>query len=107
MNTIQQGVITLLKSAVLQKALPLQADFDLDQAYRNLKRHHMSALIFEGALLCGIPEETPVMQHLLRSSCKAVMVNDRQIRAINQICQAFEANHIDYIMLCIPNRSCG
>ena len=49
MNTIQQGVITLLKSAVLQKALPLQADFDLDQAYRNLKRHHMSALIFEGA----------------------------------------------------------
>lgn len=99
MNTIQQGVITLLKSAVLQKALPLQVDFDLDQAYRNLKRHHMSALIFEGALLCGIPEETPVMQHLLRSSCKAVMVNDRQIRAINQICQAFEANHIDYIML--------
>lgn len=99
MNTTQQGVITLLKSAVLQKALPLPADFDLALAYPNLKRHHMSALLFEGALLCGIPEETPVMQHLLQSSCKAVMVNERQIRAINRICRTFEANHIDYIML--------
>ena len=99
MNTTQQGVITLLKSAVLQKALPLPADFDLALAYPNLKRHHMSALLFEGALLCGIPEETPVMQHLLQSSCKAVMVNERQIRGINRICRAFEANHIDYILL--------
>ena len=99
MNTIQQGAITLLKSAVLQKSLPLPADFDLAQAYPDLKRHHMSAMLFEGALLCGIPEETPVMQHLLQNSCKAIMVNERQMRVTNQVCAAFEAHDIDYVLL--------
>lgn len=99
MNTTQQGVITLLKSAVLQKALPLPAGFDLEQAYPNLKQHHMSAMLFEGAVLCGVPQDLPIMKRLLQSNCKALLVSERQIRLTNQICDAFEANGIDYMLL--------
>ena len=99
MNTTQQGVITLLKSAVLQRALPLPAEFDLEQAYPQLKRHHMSSTVFEGAVLCGIPQDTPFMQRLLQRSCKALLISERQMRMTKRIEDAFEANGIDYMLL--------
>lgn len=99
MNTMQQGVITLLKSAVLQRAFPLPPDFDLEEAYPQLKRHHMDAMLFEGAVLCGIPQEMPVMQKLLRSSCKALLTSERQVHTAKRICEAFDENGIDYMLL--------
>lgn len=99
MNTTQQGVITLLKSAVLQHALPLPAEFDLEQAYPQLKRHHMSSTVFEGAVLCGIPQDTPFMHRLLQRSCKALLISERQMRMTKRIADAFEANGIDYMLL--------
>ena len=54
MNATQIGVITLLKSAINQQPYELPAGFDIEQAYPDIKRHHISALIFEGAVLCGI-----------------------------------------------------
>lgn len=99
MNTMQKGVIALLKSAVIQQKLTLPADFDLESTYPKLKRHHMSATVFEGAVLCGIDQESPVMQQLLQSSCKALLVSERQMRLANRICAAFDENGIDYMLL--------
>ena len=99
MNITQQGVITLLKSAVRQQALPLPAGFDLEQAYPELKKHHMSSVLLEGAVLCGIPQDTPFMQRLLQSSCKALVVSERQMRLTRRISEAFDANGIDYMLL--------
>lgn len=99
MNMTQQGVITLLKSAVLQQPLPLPAEFDLEQAHQNLKKHHMSSAIFEGATLCGISQEMPIMHRLLQSSCKALLVSERQVRMTDRISAAFEENGIDYMLL--------
>jgi hypothetical protein len=99
MNTTQQGVITLLKSAVLQKPLQLPADFDLEQAAYQVKKHHMSALLYEGATLCGISQELPIMQHLMQNCCKAILLSERQVRLTKQICDVFEENGIDYMLL--------
>lgn len=99
MNTTQQGVITLLKSAVLQQALPLPEGFDLELAYKNLIKHHMSSTIFEGALLCGISQELPIMQYLLQCSCKALQISERQVRMTKRISTAFEENGLDYMLL--------
>ena len=99
MNTMQKGVITLLKSAVTQQCYLLPSDFDLEEAYPKLKRHHMAATVFEGAVLCGISQDLPIMQQLLQSSCKALLVSERQLRLTDRICAAFDENRIDYMLL--------
>lgn len=99
MNITQQGVITLLKSAVLQKPLPLPVEFDIERAVEQVKKHHMTALLYEGAILCGVSGQLPIMQRLFRDYCKSVIVNERQMRQLYSILAAFDANGIDYMML--------
>lgn len=99
MNMMQTGVVTLLKSAVTQQGYPLPDGFDLEAVYPKLKRHHMAALIYEGAVLCGIAEEMPVMQQLFQSYCKSMVVSERQMQEISRIFQAFAENGIDYLPL--------
>ena len=64
MNTMQQGVITLLRSAITGEKLALPEGFDLEGAYPELKKHHMDAMLYEGAVRCGISKQLPVMQQL-------------------------------------------
>ena len=99
MNTMQTGIVTLIKCAVTQKCAALPADFDLEIEYPKVKRHHMASLIYEGALHCGISADIPVMKTLLQSYCKSVLISERQMREVQRICAAFDENEIDYMLL--------
>ena len=99
MKTIQKGTIALLKSAVSQRECALPQNFDLEAAYPLLKRHHMDALLYEGAMLCGIPKDLPVMKLLLSNYCRSLMASEAQMREVNRIFDAFEENSIDYMPL--------
>lgn len=99
MDTIQQGVITLLKSAVTGEALPLPEGFDLEAACRDLQAHYMAPLLYTGAVHCGIPREQSVMQQLFHSYCKALLVSEGQLRQLERIFAAFDAEGIDYMPL--------
>jgi len=99
MNVTQQGIITLLKSAVLQQPLALPADFDVEAAVQIIKRHHMAALAYEGAVLCGISRQHPQMQAMFRSCCKALQISVRQQQTLDCVFAAFEENGIDYMPL--------
>ena len=99
MNTMQTGAIALLKSAVLQRPCPLPADFDLQASYAQLKSHHMDALLYEGALLCQIDRQLPVMKELFQKYCKSLIVSEGQMRAVEQIFAAFDRHQIDYLPL--------
>ena len=99
MNIMQRGVVTLLRSAITGERLPLPEGFDLELAYPELKKHHMDAMLYEGAVRCGISKQLPVMQQLFRSYCKALLVSEGQLRQIQRIFAAFEENGIDYMPL--------
>jgi len=101
MNTMQRGIITLLKSAVTEQALalPLPEDFDLTAAEPLIKRHHMVTLVYDGAARCGIPTQHPVMGRLFLHYCKAVQTSDRQMKALKRLFEAFEEQGIDYMPL--------
>ncbi len=103
MNTMQTAVVTLLKSAVTQQSYPLPEDFDLDTAYPQLKRHHMASLLYEGAVLCGVDQQLPVMGKLFESYCKSLLVSQKQMREIDRIFQAFDENGVDYL----PMKGCN
>lgn len=99
MNTMQRGIITLLKSAVTETSLELPAEFDLQAAYPLLKRHHMATLVYDGAVRCGIDSSLPVMQKLFQSYVKLMLVSERQMAAVKRVCSAFDAASIDYMPL--------
>lgn len=99
MDAQQQGILTLLRSAVTGEALSLPEGFDLDAAYTLIKAHKIAPLAYEGALHCGVSQQHPVMMHLFQASCRAIQVNERQMRELHEIYAAFEEAGVDYLPL--------
>ena len=99
MNTLHQGITALLRSAITGEKLPLPENFDLEEAYPQMKRHHMDALLYEGAMCCGISRQLPVMQMLFKQYCRAFFINEGQQQMLEQLFEAFEENKIDYMPL--------
>ena len=64
MDNMHRGIITLIKSAVLQQPLELPVDFDLEQACKQIRRHGITAICYDGAVRCGVDQNLPVMQML-------------------------------------------
>lgn len=99
MDFMQQGVVTLLKSSITGEKLPLPEGFDLEAAYPKLKAHHMDAMLYAGALNCGISRSLPVMKSLFQRYCKALMVSEGQMEDLERLFTAFDENGIDYMPL--------
>lgn len=99
MDNVHKGVIALMKAAVTGSAQPLPEGFELSAATEIIRRHHIGALAYEGAVLCGIDSKEATMQSLFKSYCMALMHSERQLREVERICAAFEAAGIDYMLL--------
>lgn len=99
MDVIKQGSITLMKSAITGEAYPLPDGFDLEAAYHILAPHHMDALIYAGAVHCGISRNSPIMKQLFQKYCRHLLISEGQLRQIERITTAFEENSIDYLPL--------
>lgn len=97
MDTTQRGVITLLRSAVTGKALPLPPEFDPEQVKPYVQKHHILPLIYEGAVICGL--DSPVVRSLFPGYCKALQVSEGQMRELQRVLGAFEEAGIDYMPL--------
>lgn len=97
MDIIQQGIITLLKSAVTGEALSLPEDFSLEEAFPVIKKQGLATLAYEGAVRCGISRQEPVMQELFRTYCSVLLCSERQMAKVEKLLQSFEENAIDYL----------
>lgn len=93
------GILTLLKSAIIQQKIALPEGFQLQDADDHINRHHIASLIYEGALLCNIPQNDIRLLQLFQKYCKALQVSERQLRELERIYNAFEENGIDYMPL--------
>ena len=99
MNTMQRGMITLLRSAVTGEKLPLPADFRMEDVLAEVKRHSIATLVYEGAVNCGIDKKTPEMQKLFQTYVKMLVTSEGQLREIQRIFDAFDEAGIDYMPL--------
>lgn len=93
------GILTLLKSAIIQQKIALPEGFQLQDANDHINQHHIASLIYEGALLCNIPQNDIRLLQLFQKYCKALQVSERQLRELERIYNAFEENGIDYMPL--------
>ena len=99
MNAFQQGIISLLQSALDGAAATLPAAFDLQAACAFGLRQSLLPLLYAGMQNSGVslPETlaAPVETHLLQN----LMADSRQTAALTALYAAFEQNEIDYMPL--------
>lgn len=99
MNIQQRGIILLMKSAITRQAYPLPEGFDLEPELPLIRKHHISAMVYDGACRCGISPQTPVMQQLFMDYCRYLRKSEAQMAAVRKIFDAFDAQGIDYMPL--------
>ena len=99
MNTVQKGILLILKSAITGEAYPLPEDFNLGDALPMIKKHHLDTLAYRGASNCGLNKKSPVMIELVGRYAAWMSRSEAQVAAINRLCAAFEENGIDYMPL--------
>lgn len=99
MNTMQQGIITLMKSAVTGESLPLPEDFRLEDGEKLIRNQNLIALAYQGAFQCGVSQKTEIMKQMFQGYVRMLMYHERQMTALSQLFHAFEEQGIDYMPL--------
>lgn len=99
MNITRQGILTLIKSAIHDKAYPLPEGFDLETAFPVIKKHQLFAIAYAGALICGIDNKLPIMQELFKIYYKLLIRINHQFKEFHRISKAFDENQIEYLPL--------
>lgn len=99
MDTVYQGILTLIKSCLIGEKLPLPEDFSLDSAARLIHNHSLGPMAYKGAFLCGFPGKTQAMQRLQVDYFRSVVRTDKQLRAAQELFELFEEQGIDYLPL--------
>ncbi len=97
MTEQQKGVITLIKSALDGKAYPLPEGFSMEAAVNTALRHKIIALVYYGAVNCGVDKKSVEMQKLFPYVISTMNVVERQYHAYQQICKELEAEGVDYL----------
>ena len=97
MNITQQGIITLLKSAVTGERLPLPEGFSLADANLLIQKQGLITLAFEGATLCGVSKAEPVMGDMLKGYYAVLLRSERQMAKVKALFEQFESAGIDYL----------
>ena len=98
MTDLQQGILTLVKSAIMDQPFALPAGFSLEDAIEPGRAHELTPMLCEGAVNCGI-HNTPVFRKLLQESCQHLLASERQAFALRTLFRAFDRNGIDYMPL--------
>ena len=99
MNTIYQGLLTLVKSALTGQKLALPEGFALEKAEGLIRSQSLVPLVYPGAINCGIPPKSELMQKYQVSYFRHLVTSDRQLKAVKRLCDTFEENGIDYMLL--------
>lgn len=99
MNDVQRGLALLMKSAITGEACALPETFSMEKASDTIKRHKIATLAYDGAIRCGIERNLPEMQRLFQEYCRIMLHSEGQLRAVTEICRAFDENGIDYMPL--------
>lgn len=97
MTTTQQGVLTLIRSAITGEKLALPEGFSLEEADELICRQSLLPLAYQGAYNCGIPSQDPIMQRYYGKYMSILLRSENQMRTITRIFRAFDENGIDYL----------
>lgn len=99
MNDLQKNVITLVKSALTGEKYELSGDLDIALVTKMAKKHQIQALIYYGALNCGVSSTLPEMQELFVTTCGFISVSAQQMYELEVIFKQFDEKKVEYMPL--------
>lgn len=99
MKKIQDDIIKLIKSSLTGKPEDISKDIDIGKVLNIAVKHGIYAIIYYGALNCGIDSECSEMQALFAYTCKCISRNVNQEYEISALLKEFDKNGIEYMPL--------
>lgn len=103
MNTIQRGIVLLLRSGITGEYLKLPEGFTLEEALPILKKHSVIPLAYQGAVNCGLDQKDQSMQMMLMVSYRNLMIHEKQVRTLERLFAIFEERGIPFL----PVKGCN
>ncbi len=97
MDSHQRNLLALVQSALTGLPAKMPEDFSLKSLGKDIAKHHLSVLAYNGAFLSGLDVRSEDMQDLFISVCRAFSVHENQMAELNRIYAAFDAAGIDYL----------
>lgn len=91
------GILRLVKSALTGQPQRLPEGFDLAKAYPLLREQQLQPLVYEGAALCGVSRQLPVMKQLFQDYCRSLMYSEGQMQAVDALRTAFDEAGVDHL----------
>lgn len=98
MNVQQQGILLLMRNAILGESTPLPEGFQLSEAVSTVRKHRLFSMIYYGALQSGLPKDQ-TMEGLFQRACLSLAAGERQLWEIDRIFSAFDRHGISYLPL--------
>lgn len=99
MDNMITGILSLVKSGLTGNPEPLPVEFSLEAAEEIVNRQVLNMLVFHGAVVCGIPADTPVMQRLRLRYLKMLLQSERQMVSVEALLRALDAAGADHMMV--------
>ena len=99
MDTTKRGLLTLIRSAITGQGYDLPEDFSLEDAYSAAKEGQVLALMYEGALRCGVKKDTAIMKTLRQDYYGLLVKSEKQMQMLQKIYAVFEEHGIDHMPL--------
>ena len=97
MNSLEKGVITLIKSALTGNEYSLPMDFDAQKAIEIAKAHQIYTLVCFGAKNCKLADEL-AMDKLLVDAYKFTVLSEAQTELIEKITALFEKENQTFLL---------
>lgn len=99
MNELQIGIINLVKSALTDETVSMPENFDWDLALKLGKKHQILPMLHVGVLNSELNVPAELMKKLEITTYANIVVSQKQLYAIDEICKVFSENGIDYMPL--------
>ena len=99
MNSLQRGIIDLLKSCLTGQKAAFDQEFDWELAYKIGKSHQILPMLYYVALESEWTVPDQIGTRLETNTFQCVFIDQNQLYEISQIEKQFEENEIDYLPL--------
>ncbi len=97
MTTTQQGILSLIKSAITGICDPLPEDFKLRPVMELMFSQGLGAMGYTAAVNYNLYPGSPIMTYLEDQYCMTAVHSMQQMEQLELICNAFEKNSISYM----------
>ncbi len=97
MDRTQSAIVALLKSAITGKGQPLPEDFELEKVLQTARKHQIVAMVYQGAVLCGVDAGKPEMQQMFQLYCRSLQHSEAQMAWVEKIFRGFQEAGIEHL----------